>query len=62
MAYILLNKSMDMNSYTGILAPLSLFGDALFPLGETITKAKAEQQVARISERPGYCLGIQARD
>jgi hypothetical protein len=61
-AYILLNKSMDMNSYKGIQTQLSLFGDALITLGETIAKAKAEQQVARILGRPGFCLGIQRRD
>jgi hypothetical protein len=39
-AYILLNKSMDMNSYTGILAQLSLFGSDSIILGEATAKAK----------------------
>jgi hypothetical protein len=40
-AYILLSKSMDMNSYKGIQAQLSLFGSDSIILGETKAKAKA---------------------
>ena len=40
-AYILLSKSMDMNSYKGIQAQLSLFGSDSFILGEAAARAKA---------------------
>jgi hypothetical protein len=53
---------MNMNAYRGIQALLSFLSDALITLGEATARDKAEQQVARISGRPGFCLGIRQRD
>jgi len=55
-------ETMAMNIYKGIQAVPWLFDSDSIPLGETIAKPKAEQQVARISGKPGFCLGIQRRD
>ena len=49
-AYILLSKSMDMNSYKGIQAQLSLFGSDSIILGEATAKAKkvnSDQDIRR---------------
>jgi hypothetical protein len=49
-----------MNVYRGIQALLSFLSDALITLSEATARDKAEQQVARISASPAFCLGIQA--